>query len=31
VGASQTAKATDELIRGAEVSMALKPFSIDRF
>ena len=31
VGASQTAKAIDELIRGAEVSMALKPFSIDRF
>ena len=31
VGASQTAKVIDELICGTELSMALKPFSIDRF
>jgi len=31
VGASQTAKVIDELIRGTEPSMALQPFRIDRF
>jgi|TARA_B100001971_G_C18258354_1_gene584265 D-amino-acid dehydrogenase len=31
VGASQTGKVIDELIRGSELSMALQPFRIDRF
>jgi D-amino-acid dehydrogenase len=31
VGASQTAKVINELIRGTEPSMVLQPFRIDRF